>query len=367
VPGPAPGPTPTPSRVWSPSDPIWGYVLDRLSGLPIPGAVVTLYNSLGTVIQAYSTGGDGGFSFVGLPAGYYKIAALSSSYTTIPLSSYNFYYSGAQIIHNLELLSTGMPTLVLSDQPDKVGTFGYAYRTQQYVASQQKTYTGILFTAPNGSAIDFGNLATGNYTTYAEYWFSLPVPSVNDIGYEGYWITTEQYGIVSGVWGSLTQDKVERQFYDWSNYTGQTWLSIDRDAGGAFLSSTTGYVPFWAINRTTGQVLMRVCPRDPLVFVAAAKLQYDYHKITAAPLVNKVQTFGTTPNNSTYLEINENVYVNAATSSKWLPANSGIAVIPWASYVTSIPAWYRFDVSPGPGSTITVTDQAGHTTLATVP
>ncbi len=376
VPGPTPGPPVPPARVWSPADPVWGYVLDRLSGLPVSTAVVTLTNSLGTVSQTYMTSGDGGFSFVDIPVGYYKIEAEHSAYNSIPLSFYNFYYSGAQVFHTLELLSTSMPTLVLTDQIDKVGPVGYAYRTQQYIASQQQTYNGVLFTAPSGIAAEFRTIPAvddGQYNTFSAYWFSLPVPSAYGIGYDGYWVTSEQYGDVSGVWGALTQDKVERQFYDWDNFTGENWVSIDRDGMGIFDSSTTGYVPFWAIKRYTdingpaGTVLMRLCPREALVFVASVSLKYDYHKLTSAPAIDNIQTYGTAPNNSTYLELNENVYINASGSAKWLPAYAGIAAIPWASHTFPIPTWYHFDVNPGSGSIITVVDQAGQSTAATVP
>jgi hypothetical protein len=192
VPGPPPGPPPTPSRVWSPTDPVWGYVVDRLSSLPVSGATVKLLNPFGSTIQTYMTSGDGGFSFVSLPAGYYRIEATAGAYSAIPLSSYNFYYSGAQVVRNLELLGTGMmPYLVLSDQVGYVVPVQWAYRTKQYVSSTQQTYAGILFESPSGSTTAFGDLGTGDYTTYAEYWFSVPVPATYDISYEGFWITSE--------------------------------------------------------------------------------------------------------------------------------------------------------------------------------
>ena len=374
VPGPAPGPTPTPSRVWSPTDPVWGYVLDRLTGVPISGATVRLLNSLGSTLQTYTTSGDGGFSFKFSTAGYYKIDTVAGGYATIPPSSYNFYYGTTNLPqHNLELLSTGMPHLTLRGQTSFVKPTGYASLTTEPVASQQPTYAGILFEAPSGLVTDFYNDGDiGDYTTYAEYWFSVPVPATYSIGYDSFWVISEQYGPSSGNnWVTLTQDKVERQFYDWDDLMQQGdphgWASIDRDGAGAFSSSATGYVPFWAIKRTTdvngnaGTVLMRICPRDPTVFVASVTLYYGFHEITMAPFINRCQSNALSPpapNDSTYLEVNENVYATASFATNTMPTYAGIAVIPWNLGIS----WYQFNNAPGGNYTITVTDQAGHST-----
>lgn len=245
---------------------------------------------------SYTTGGDGYYSFVDIPAGYYTVAVTSDSYLQIPLSTKFFYFDGStQQIINLEILSYEVPVLKLAG-----GDFYYhegdVLAKFEDIGTPETTFWGALFDSPQGLLNDFG---------FAYYRFLLPPPIENGYDYDDLKIHATAYYIGdTGVWTVGSDiDYTHREYYnwvDWGPLQPQGWYTAD---------ATTGTVPWWAVKQTTddagvaGEVRTRVSPIETsIMLLAYIQVEYDHHKEEdGPPIVSEVTN---TPANTTTLPYN---------------------------------------------------------------
>ncbi len=288
-PQPGPGPTPTPSgRVWSPTDPVYGQVIERVEGGIIANALVTLNDKRDNIVDTYTTSGDGYYSFKGISSGYYYVTALATGYDPIPLSTRYFYFDGStQQVINIEMIGYGTP-LVKTEGGNFFYKEGDVIAKYEYVKSEQQTYWGALFDSTTGATSGYG---------YAYYRFFLPDQLANKYIYDGQWNTTEQWALdPNGVWATADQTSVVREYYNWYDW-GTYWPA------GWYLIPENGDVPFYAVKRETdangviGEIRVRATPSDTtLLLLTHEKYTYDYHKnASTAPVISEVRNYPSTP------------------------------------------------------------------------
>ncbi len=320
TPEPTPSPTPSPTgRQWSPADPIYGRVIDRVEGTIVSNVRVDLRDNRDALIDYYMTSADGYYSFINLTAGYYHLK-VTAGVDDIPLNDWFFYFSGTQQVIDLEILGFINPE-PWAEGGNFYASFGDVMAKYEWVQGAQQTYWGALF---ESTEVDVPFPVT-SYYGFTYYKFFLPPTATNDYAYDGQWCTTLQWAPDSdGVWAVAEQDSVQRYFwnwYDWGFKAGWTqgWYEVGGDIG---------YIPFWAIKRETdpsgvaGEVRVATTPvGNPLLLLTYVKHKYDYHKDRGSiPTITNIRNFAvnetTNPNtgskdsNGTYFMLSENAYVN---------------------------------------------------------
>ncbi len=394
IPGTGPAPAPAPSgRTPLSSDPIYGFVVDRVEGGVIPNATVLLLNRRGVQIDSFKTGADGAFSFTGLTPGLsYAVTAAAVGYINTPLSRYDFTYMGATVSAYLQLAylaptqtieggnyyiaggRLGMAAKPSGQNPPTAFNFWVGspppdiadvMPTYFFFAGTQQTYNALLF--------DDKALADG-FEGAAEFVFQLPPPGPNGYSVDAMWLRFPDSIVgAGGIWTKGGFGSVA--YWDWTGRQTNAGNSdfVEVGAPGWRYDGSTqanGFVqpPWWAVDATYGLIHMAVVADQQPWVLTYAGMQYDYHKDkttpTLAPYPGHAPAFVSTGWHATLSGVDvvvvkpqaqEDCYATITVTG----TNSGTVVIPLdANTISQVNTKVAY--AAGQKYTVQLSDVAGH-------
>jgi hypothetical protein len=298
APGLAPPAPPPPPRTPLRTDAVYGVARDRVEGGIIPGAVVKLHNRRGTQIDQFTTNAYGEYSFVNLSPGYYYVVASATGYTATPLSTYNFYYLSGTIVANLELAYSAPYQQI--EGGDFLSSTGDVMKVAMYVSAAQIVYNAALFEVRSTEGEVY-------------YTFTVPAPNLNKYSYDNQkvsfptpfsWHSATKAWTGGGTFQVLYYDWYLRGWYQYPDPP-----NLDYWDTGTYASKN---LIFSAIHPTTGRVSIRVKgypSSHPRLLLTYAKLDYDYHKDTTAPVLSSPSVAKVGANATISYRVSEDAFV----------------------------------------------------------